>query len=137
VRCIEPSTLPAGAWFDFWTGREYAGKQPINLNVPLERIPIFVKGGCLIPLAEPTLHTEDSASWLLQIQKYGGGTSSTTLYEDDGSFEPQLIQIEIAWDGSSNAGTLRNVTNKANPRYNVNKWTLVPDGGNEVSTPGN
>jgi alpha-D-xyloside xylohydrolase len=117
--------LPEGTWLDFWTGKEFSGKLAIEFEVPLDRMLIFVKAGSIIPLATPTLHTEDPASWTLQIQKYGSGASSTTLYEDDGSFDPRLVQVDIEWDGKTNAGTLRTGTTGANTRYKVDQWIVV------------
>ena len=49
--------LPEGAWYDFWTGKKYDGKQRISVEVPLQQIPLFVKSGTVLPLAQPTLHT--------------------------------------------------------------------------------
>ncbi|MBS1858636.1 MAG: glycoside hydrolase, partial [Acidobacteria bacterium] len=37
--------LPAGEWYDFWTGRKLPGKQRIQVEAPLEQIPLYVKAG--------------------------------------------------------------------------------------------
>ena len=37
--------LPAGDWFDYWTGRRFAGHRTIRVPVTLDSIPMFVRGG--------------------------------------------------------------------------------------------
>lgn len=41
--------LPDGVWHDLWTGEKYDGKQTISYCCPIDRIPVFVKGGAAIP----------------------------------------------------------------------------------------
>ncbi|PIE81449.1 MAG: hypothetical protein CSA11_03675 [Chloroflexi bacterium] len=45
-----PVYLPAGEWYDFWTGEHYTGGQVLNYAVPKAQIPVFVRGGTLLPL---------------------------------------------------------------------------------------
>jgi alpha-D-xyloside xylohydrolase len=54
--------LPEGEWVDFFTGAKLFGKQKLHVSVPLARIPVFVKSGAKLPLARPTLHSEDPAA---------------------------------------------------------------------------
>lgn len=77
--------LPQGDWFDFWSGERLSGNQQINRAVPLETIPVFVRDGAILPLAQPTLHTDDAASRALDVRVYGDGRHSATLWNDDGS----------------------------------------------------
>jgi alpha-glucosidase (family GH31 glycosyl hydrolase) len=43
--------LPRGCWYDFWTQREYEGPRTVMVEAPLERVPMFVRGGPLFPLS--------------------------------------------------------------------------------------
>jgi alpha-glucosidase (family GH31 glycosyl hydrolase) len=43
--------LPPGAWRDFWTNTTYAGDQVVTLDAPLDRIPVFVRAGAILPEA--------------------------------------------------------------------------------------
>lgn len=117
--------LPKGEWFDFWTERSFAGKQTIHVDVPLNHVPIFVKSGTLLPLAEPTSHTEDLASWSLEARVYGRGIGATLLYEDDGSFEPSLDQVKLSWDEAAGKGAVVGSTAAKAPRYQVVRWHTV------------
>ncbi len=102
--------LPEGDWHDFETGRRYAGKQKLTLTVPLEKIPIFVQGGTIVPLADATLHTADPASRNLTLQIYGDGAASGTVIDDDGS------EVRLTWDGGNIRGTPRTYTVRGNRR---------------------
>ncbi len=42
--------LPKGLWYDFWTGEKIDGGKTIDVEVPLNRIPVYVRGGSLLPL---------------------------------------------------------------------------------------
>lgn len=50
--------LPEGLWYDFFTDEEYEGGRRLTLRCPLERIPVFVRSGGIVPMQEPDC-TED------------------------------------------------------------------------------
>lgn len=117
--------LPAGDWYDFWTGKKQAGNARIDVTAPLDRIPLFVRAGAVLPLATPTLHTEDAASWRLSVMVYGDGSRGARLYEDDGSYEPTLPEVRLSWDASSGKGaTVRSAPAGARA-YSVVDWRVV------------
>jgi alpha-glucosidase (family GH31 glycosyl hydrolase) len=78
--------LPAGTWTDYWTGERHHG--PVRLHgypAPLERLPLFVKGGSIIPMwPEGTQSWQTRDTGRLDLDVYPDGTSTFTLYEDDG-----------------------------------------------------
>ncbi|MFF7155995.1 TIM-barrel domain-containing protein [Streptomyces sp. NPDC008139] len=46
--------LPAGArWTDAWTGEEHDGGRTVTAAAPLDRIPLFLRDGARLPIAEP------------------------------------------------------------------------------------
>ena len=76
--------LPEGVWHDFWTGKAYTGGCWVEVFAPLDTLPLFVRGGSVIPMAEPMLHTNAQPLDRLQLHVYPGSDGSFTLYEDDG-----------------------------------------------------
>ena len=76
--------LPRGAWYDFWTDRRATGPQTIAVGAPLERIPVFVRGGAIVPSQQLTQHTGQAPIDPLTFDIYPEGQSSSTYYEDDG-----------------------------------------------------
>ncbi len=117
--------LPAGDWFDFWTGRRYGGKQRVRVQPPLEQIPLFVKSGAILPLAEPALHTRDAAGLRIHARVYGEQPRPAVLYEDGGEWNPTLAEVTLAWDPATPSGALRRSGSGAGPRYEVVEWTPV------------
>ncbi len=75
--------LPAGQWIDYATGTKYQGPENIVYNAPLDRIPIFVKSGAIIPTGAVMNYVGEKPIDSLTLDIYPAGTSSFTLYEDD------------------------------------------------------
>jgi alpha-glucosidase (family GH31 glycosyl hydrolase) len=44
--------LPRGLWTDLRTNQEYRGNQSIEVDAPVGRVPMFVRNGWIVPLAE-------------------------------------------------------------------------------------
>jgi alpha-D-xyloside xylohydrolase len=76
--------LPAAnSWIDFWSGKMYRGGQTINGDSPLDRLPILVKAGSIVPLG-PVVQSASEQQDPLDIRVYGGEDASFELYEDSG-----------------------------------------------------
>ncbi|MBW4468068.1 MAG: glycoside hydrolase family 31 protein [Pegethrix bostrychoides GSE-TBD4-15B] len=73
--------LPAGNWFDWWTGEKLSGGRHILADAPLEKMPLYVRAGAVIPLAPVTQQSQIPAQLRVKIWP---GSSEWTLYEDDG-----------------------------------------------------
>ena len=117
--------LPAGEWFDFWTGVTLQGGRRLNVSGPLDQIPVFVKAGTLLPFAQPTLHTEDAGAFSLTMRAYGRGDLQCTLYEDDGSVNPAFTMLTLGWDGQRPVGTMQRSGPATGRSYVVKSWESV------------
>ena len=49
--------LPQGSWADYWTGEIMEGGRQVTVSAPLDRIPIFVRAGSILPLISPEIET--------------------------------------------------------------------------------
>lgn len=80
--------LPSGtAWCDFHTGQWHDGGQTIELDAPLERIPLLIRAGGILPMGKVMKHVgaqPDDMRQLLLFPHPDGGTAQFTLVEDDG-----------------------------------------------------
>ncbi|MFJ6940382.1 TIM-barrel domain-containing protein [Streptomyces sp. NPDC101132] len=77
--------LPAGTWTDYWTGKTYAGPGWLNgYSAPLDRLPLFVKGGAIVPMWPKMNHAGEKPVSTLTYDIHPRGASAFTLYEDDG-----------------------------------------------------
>lgn len=79
--------LPEGCWYDWWSGERFEGQTHILAHAPLERMPLYVRGGSIIPMAPVTQYVDELPLDQLRLRMWMG-TGEFTLYEDDGhSFE--------------------------------------------------
>ena len=77
--------LPAGRWFDFYTGQLAGERQTIDVSPPLDRLPLFVRDGALIPMIPARQFAPGPADVLpLEVRHYGTQAGSTAVYDDDG-----------------------------------------------------
>ncbi|RJG21697.1 TIM-barrel domain-containing protein [Massilia cavernae] len=101
--------LPQGLWFDYWDGRQAtAGKggRDIDLQVTLDKLPVFVRAGSILPMYPEVLYDGEKPKDQLTLDLYPHGQSEFTLYEDDGetrkyqggAFSQQVIRMQ-AGDG--------------------------------------
>ncbi len=79
--------FPKGEWYDFWSDEKIEGNKTISYPAPLGKLPLFVKAGSIIPMANFALSTAFIANDSLSIHVYPGKNASFTLYEDDGVSE--------------------------------------------------
>ncbi|MBD3882046.1 glycoside hydrolase family 31 protein [Phormidium tenue FACHB-886] len=81
--------LPEGVWYDWWSQTRYEGGTYILAEAPLERMPLYVKAGTIIPM-QPVMQYADERPIDRLTLKVAPGDGQWTLYEDDGqSFEYQ------------------------------------------------
>lgn len=77
--------LPKGDWYDFYTGKFVGNGEKIEVTPGLDRIPVFVKDGGIIPMMEPRLHAPAAGEKVnLEIRHYGKADGNYRLYDDDG-----------------------------------------------------
>ena len=79
-----PVYLPAGRWYDFWTGNRYEGPGGITVPAPLDRLPLLVRAGAILPMGPVVQHTGERPLDEVTLLIYPEGTSRFELYEDDG-----------------------------------------------------
>jgi alpha-D-xyloside xylohydrolase len=77
--------LPAGVdWFNFWTNERVHGGQTINVEAPIDIIPLFVRAGSILPLGEPVESTNEIQK-IANLRVYPGADADFDLYNDDGT----------------------------------------------------
>jgi alpha-glucosidase len=78
--------LPKGTWYDYWTNKKYEGGTMIPAAAPLETVPMFVRGGAIIPTGPEMNYVGEKPVDPITFSIYPDdkGAASVTLYEDDG-----------------------------------------------------
>jgi alpha-glucosidase len=81
--------LPPGSWTDFHTGVQHAGKSRRSVETALDHVPLFARGGKVIPIyATAPRSTMDAAPDVLELHAFAPSSDSLTtslLHEDDGT----------------------------------------------------
>lgn len=76
--------LPPGTWHDHWTGRAYIGPTVIVADAPLELIPVFLRGGVPLPLAE-VVQFDQGPTAEITILIHPSEAGQFVLHDDDGT----------------------------------------------------
>jgi alpha-D-xyloside xylohydrolase len=103
--------LPKGAtWYDFWTNRSYKGGQNVTIETSLDRVPMFVRAGSILPLGPEMQYVGEKAWDNLELRIYPGADGSFTLYEDEGdnyNYEKGAYSIiPITWNDRTRTLTI-------------------------------
>ncbi len=116
--------FPEGKWHCFWTGEQFQGGQEIMVPAPLERIPLFVRDNCLLPLARPFSHCADNTVFDVDIRVYGESPEKIVLWEDDGiSFDHEngtFNEVTLEW--KDEAGLVSRKGSFTPHRYRILSW---------------
>lgn len=78
--------LPEGEWYNLHTGQKYHGNSEITVECPIHILPLFVKGGAIIPMQEVVQSTSENPGNILHLHIFNGNKGSEFIYyEDDGN----------------------------------------------------
>lgn len=94
--------LPSGAtWYDFWTGQTYAGGRKYDVAATIDKMPIYVRAGSIIPYG-PEIQYAMQTNDPIELRIYRGADGQFTLYEDEGDnygYEKgEYSTISISWN---------------------------------------
>jgi len=93
------------AWYDFCTGEKVTGGQEIEADAPLDRMPLYVRAGSIIPLGPEIEYATQNPGGTIELRIYRGADGKFDLYEDSGdSYDYEKGQhtvIPIRWDDGS------------------------------------
>jgi len=102
--------LPQATWFDFWTGAVQAGGRAIDAPAPIERMPLFIRAGSILPLGPELEWASQKPADPLELRVYRGADGTFTLYEDEGdtyNYEKgQFATIPLSWDDAKQVLTI-------------------------------
>ena len=126
--------LPKGAtWYDFWTGKQYKGGQSVTLETQLNRVPMFVRAGSIVPMG-PEMQYVGEKSWdNLELRVYPGADGEFVLYEDEGdgyNYEKGAYStINIKWNERTRTLTIGERQGQYKGMLQQRRFTVVtPDG---------
>jgi alpha-D-xyloside xylohydrolase len=74
----------APAWYDFWTGTPTKGSREIDADAPLDRIPLYVRAGSILPLGPEIEYADEKPAGPIELRIYPGADGEFVLYQDAG-----------------------------------------------------
>jgi alpha-glucosidase len=78
--------LPSGTWYRFGSDKKYDGDKVIWAGAPLNDLPVFIKGGAIIPMQNVIESTADKCNGIMYLNVwYGDSPNTFAYYEDDGT----------------------------------------------------
>lgn len=103
--------LPSGTkWIDWWTGAVLDGGQWISVQSPIDKFPLFVKGGSIVIESEVVQYSAEQLDKPLTIKLFDGGVGHFTLHEDAGDgygYERgERSEIDFNWDANKKLLTI-------------------------------
>ena len=132
--------LPKGAeWYDFWTGKRYKGGQTVTLETQLNRVPMFVRAGSIVPMG-PVMQYVGEKTWdELELRVYPGADGSFILYEDEGDsyrYEKGIYSvIPMQWHNGSRTLTIGSRQGQFPGMLTTRRFVVVlPDGSRQTVT---
>ena len=102
-----PKAVP---WYNFWTGERFDGGYTTHTPAPMDIIPLFVKGGSIIPMGKFIQFAGQKPEDTLEIRIYQGANGRFELYEDEGdnyNYERgKFTIIPFRWDNEKRTLTI-------------------------------
>ncbi|MEO5673046.1 MAG: glycoside hydrolase family 31 protein [Chitinophagales bacterium] len=78
-----PVYLPTGDWYELYTDKKYQGENEFYHNAPVEKLPVFVKAGSIIPMQSAIQTTAVKPADTLTIHFYNGPEKNMFIYYED------------------------------------------------------
>ena len=101
---------PAAGWYDFWTGAKVSGDEHLQAAAPLDRMPLYVRAGSIVPLGPEVEYAEQAPDAAVELRVYRGADGSFDFYNDSGDgydYEKGArAVIPMRWDDASGTLTL-------------------------------
>jgi alpha-glucosidase/alpha-D-xyloside xylohydrolase len=122
--------LPAGKWYDWWTGKAIIGGRKVKRSVDLDTMPIYVRAGAIIPFDPIRQYTSQAVDKPTTLKIHQGADGRYVLYDDDGVsldyLKGSCVQTLIKWDDAAGRLTIEPQT-KQNAERKF-KIELIPGG---------
>lgn len=98
-------------WVDYWSGDTFRGGQWVESQAEIDRLPLFVRGGSIIPTVKPCEYTGEQAGLPIKINIYEGRDAEFVFYDDSGDgydYEKgEYSKFIVHWDDEKRRLTIR------------------------------
>ena len=123
----------AAGWYDYRTGKHYEGGKYITTTVDKTFIPVFARGGSILPVGAPRQYAAQTTAEPLELRIYPGADAQFTLYEDDGVSQSyrngECTRISFNWDDECRTLTIaRREGSYSGMQKRITLNVTLPDG---------
>ena len=126
--------LPPGGWYDLFAGEYYPGGQRISISTPLDRFPVFVRAGSILPVTEGACCTAEVPVPAREFRVYAGADGMMQLYDDRGDGDGPGILIPMVYQDAGAVLKIGQVTGVLPEAAEMTVWLYQQDGGRIVRT---
>ena len=97
--------LPEGGWYDLFSKAYYPGGKTTVLETPLDRFPLLVRAGSILPVSSAACSAAELRSPADELLVFGGADGTFTLYDDKGDgmeyLNGEFLRIPLCWEDES------------------------------------
>ncbi|WP_303318063.1 TIM-barrel domain-containing protein [Flavivirga abyssicola] len=137
--------LPKGSkWYNFWTNEVYEGGQTIETECPIETIPLFIKGGSILPMGEIMQYANEKPNTEIELKIYPDTDATFLLYEDENDnynyLDGKFTQIPISYskqDQTLKIGPTKGEFDNMLTKRNFNVTIIGKQNGDKITIPYN
>lgn len=119
--------LPAGTWYDYNTRQKLEGGKEYTIKPGLKQLPIFIKAGTILPLADPVDYVAPDTKFKITCYVYGNAATEAKLFEDDGvtfNYEKGGYNtVSLLWN--KGRGEVKRTGKFKNVRYVIKSWEVI------------
>lgn len=126
----------SAGWYDFYTGEHYGGGDSVVTKVDPTAIPVFVRGGSIVPMGSVKQYSTQETSEPLTIRIYPGADAECELYEDNGAdygYEAgEFSVIPFRWDDKQHKITIKNREGDYPGMQEIRRFIIALPDGNQL-----
>ena len=124
--------LPKGKWYDFYTGELIGNGGIITASHGLDKIPLYVKDGAIIPMMKQIRNTSEWGNdTTLEVRVYGNQPNEFVLYDDDGksydyeegSYTQKVLKTTV--QKGKLKGSVSKITERETWSYGIINWNFM------------
>ena len=128
--------LPPGRWYDLFKETCFSGGTELRMVTPLERFPVLVRAGSILPLSFGACSAAEVHSPADELRVYGGADGSFTLYDDAGDgmeyLRGEYLRIPLRWEDDTETLTAGKAEGALPAETEFRVRLMRPDGSSQT-----
>lgn len=120
-------------WYDFFSQASYKGGTTVTVDTPIDRIPVFVPAGSIIPMCKGNIeYAAQYADAPWEIRVYPGKDGAFSVYQDAGdgyAYEKgERSTFVLSWNDKKHTLTISARKGMYKPAKDIEMTITTPDG---------